>query len=114
MEVIAICAREEAMRDFRFCNSFRDAAGSVCRNISEGFERKVSGDIVNFFRYALASLAEVQDHLEECRTRSLLDRAGFERLWDLSEHAKATAINFKKVHEKRVQGEANRRPRTRR
>ena len=82
------------MRDFRFCNSFRDAAGSVCRNFSEGFTRATSVDIVQFFRYALASLAEVQDHLIECKTRGAIAGGEFRRLWDLTEHTKATAINF--------------------
>jgi four helix bundle protein len=85
----------------------------VCRNLSEGFERQLSGEIVQFFRYALASLAEVQDHLEECRTRTLIDSASFDRIWDLSEHAKATAINFKKVHEAKVQSQRRQRRRRR-
>jgi four helix bundle protein len=101
-EVNAICATDQCRNDFRFCNSFRDAAGSVCHNISEGFERKLSGDIVQFFRYALASLAEVQDHLEESLTRQVINRTRFDALWDLSEHTKAVTIRFKSVHDRKV------------
>jgi four helix bundle protein len=109
-EVIAICSREAVAADFRFCNSFRDAASSVCRNIAEGFGRFESGEIVLFFRYALASLAEVQDHLEECRHRRFLPPADFERLWDKSEHAKATAMKFMKPHQIRKRRPVARRP----
>ena len=99
-EVIAICANDRVRKRRRFCDSFEDAAGSVCRNISEGFSRFESGQIVQFFGYALASLAEVQDHLRECRSREFIDQARFDQLWDLAEHTKATILNFKRPHEK--------------
>ncbi len=70
-EVIAICARQQVSGDFKFCNGFRDAAGSVCRNVSEGFARYKPGEIVQFFRYALASLAELKDYLGECAPAAL-------------------------------------------
>jgi four helix bundle protein len=97
-EVHAICEIPAASRDLRFCDSFRDAIGSVCRNISEGFGRYSSPEIVKYFRYALASLEEVQDHLEECRIRKLTTPDSWERIHDLAEHTKATSINFMKPH----------------
>jgi four helix bundle protein len=93
--------------DFKFCNSFRDAIGSVCRNISEGFTRGGSCEIVQFFTYALASLAETEDHLEECRVRSVLDNNRFDRDWDLAEHVKATCRNFMKPHAERCRRTRN-------
>lgn len=101
-EVIALCERDRVGADADFCTSFRGAASSVCRNIAEGFGRFESGEIVSFFRYALASLAEVQDHLEECRRRRFLQPAEFDRLWDRSEHTKATAVKFMKPHQART------------
>ena len=62
VEVHAICARPVVQGDFRFCNSFRDACGSVCRNIAEGFARGIR---------------------------------------DLSEHTKASTLNFKKSQEQK-------------
>jgi four helix bundle protein len=97
-EVIAICAREPASRQLRFCDSFQDTAGSVCRNLAEGFARYESGEIVQFFRYALGSLAELQEHLEDCKARGLVDKHHFERLQDLSEHTKAATLKFMKPH----------------
>lgn len=99
-EVIAICAKPDVRKDRRFCEDFVAAAGSVCRNISEGFERFVDGEIVRFFRYALGSLGEVQDDLCECTARRVIDQAQFDRLWDLSEHTKATALKFMQSHQK--------------
>lgn len=97
-EVNAGCAIGEVERDRRFCQGFRDAAGSVCRNFAEGFDRFRSADIVQFFTYALASLAEVQDCLAECLTRQAIDQPRHDRLFDLSEHAKATALKFMRPH----------------
>jgi four helix bundle protein len=109
VEVVAICEHPRVVGDADFCNSCRRAMSSVCRNIAEGFGRYESGEIVTFFRYALASLAEVQDHLEECRQRRFIEAAEFDRLWDIAEHTKATAIKFMKPHEARVRRRAGRR-----
>jgi four helix bundle protein len=109
-EVYAICALEQVARHWKFCNSFTDAAGSICRNISEGFARGSSATIVQFFGYALGSIAEVQDHLIECRGQKRITPERFQRLWDLAEHTKATCINFRKPHQARLQ--ATRRKRT--
>jgi four helix bundle protein len=107
-EVNAICSMPKVAGDFKFCNSFRDAIGSVCRNISEGFTRGGSREIVQFFTYSLASLAESQDHLEECRIRSVIDKEQFDRAWDLTEHIKATCLNFMKPHEHRCRRRTSR------
>ena len=99
-EVNAICEIPSVAKHFSFCESFRDAAGSTCHNLAEGFARFKSGELAQFFRYGLASLAEVEDHLKECLTREFINQAEFDRLWDLAEHAKATALNFMRPHDK--------------
>jgi four helix bundle protein len=100
-EVNAICDAEAVRHDRKFCDGFRDAVGSACRNISEGFRRGGSCEIVQFFGDALASLGETQDYLEECVVRNLIDGPTHERLRDLSEHARATTIKFRKPHAER-------------
>jgi four helix bundle protein len=112
-DVIAISAKKEVATDFKFCTGFRDTAGSVCRNISEGFARYESADIVRFFRYALASLAELKDYFNECRKRGLVDDADLANLLDRCEHAKATALNFMKPHERKRHERRSRRSPTR-
>ena len=97
-EVIAICETKVLAHDPRFCNGFRDAAGSVCRNISEGFSRYESAQIVQFFRYALASLSEVKDYLRESAARGVITPAELGCLLDRCEHAKATALKFMRPH----------------
>jgi four helix bundle protein len=97
-EVLTLCAREQIKDDQRFCTGFRDAAGSVCRNLAEGFARYESGEIVQFFRYALGSLAEVKDYLNECQARGALEAAELAHLVDRCDHAKATATNFMRPH----------------
>jgi four helix bundle protein len=69
--------------------------------LAEGFARFNSGELAQFFRYGLASLAEVEDHLKECLTREFINQAEFDRIWDLAEHAKATALNFMSPHDNR-------------
>jgi four helix bundle protein len=88
---------------FRFCDDFAEAAGSVCHNLSEGFLRFSSAEIVRFFTYSLSSLGEVQDYLDECVARSFITKEELERLLDLTEHVKATSLNFVKPHLERLE-----------
>ena len=100
-EVHAICAQERVAERRRFCDGFTEAMGSVCRNISEGFARFESGFIVQFFNYALASLAEVEDYLRECQTRKFIDDARFDADLGLLEHTRAKTLRFKQYHERK-------------
>jgi four helix bundle protein len=108
-QVNRVCEHPRVANDFRFCEGFRDAAGSVCRNISEGFARFDSGWIVQFFGFALASLAEVKDYLYESETRGIIDKAEFERLLDRCEHTKATTTKFMKPHLAKVRNKSKQR-----
>jgi four helix bundle protein len=58
-------ASPRAERDFRFVSQLRDCAGRVAPNISEGFHRFGLAESAQFLRYALASLAEAQDWLDD-------------------------------------------------
>ena len=101
-QVHAICAQEAVVRHLRFCDGFTEAAGSVCRNISEGFGRFESAPIVQFFGYALGSLAEVEDYLRECVTRDFIDEARFQEVSKLAEHTRAVTLNFSQYHQKKL------------
>ena len=109
----AICAIPRVAGHFRFCNDFAEAAGSVCHNLSEGFIRFSSAEIVRFFTYSLASLGEVQDYLEECVTRSFITKEELARLLDLTEHVKATSLNFVKPHRERLERQRREKRRSR-
>jgi len=109
-EVIAICAQGIVARHFKFCDGFIDAAGTVCRNLIEGYARGDSGQIVQFFGYALGSLGEVQDYLRDSLHRQFIDRERFVRLNDLAEHVRATTLRFREHHRRRRE-ERSRRPR---
>ena len=98
----AICAQGTAARCFRFCEGFTEAAGSVCRNISEGFGRFESAQIVQFFSYALGSLAEVEDYLRECVTRNLIDEGHYQQVSKLAEHTRALTLNFSLYHQNKL------------
>jgi four helix bundle protein len=63
--ILKLTSTGPASRDERFRSNTDDAAGSVCRNLREGFYRFNPGEFLNFTRYAQASLAEVGEQLEE-------------------------------------------------
>jgi four helix bundle protein len=107
-DVISVCGTERVAREFKFRENFLSAAGSVCNNISEGFGRFGSAEILRFFGYALASLAEVQDQLNESRDRKFIDADAFDRYWDKSEHIRASMLNFMKPHQEKVRNRRTR------
>lgn len=92
--VIALTSGERADLDRRFCQSIRSAAGSVCRNLAEGFARRNDREFAQFIRIALGSLAEVDDHLHEATQRRLLTVDEFARLQRLDDHVKASATKL--------------------
>jgi four helix bundle protein len=104
--VCAICDQEKVARHYKFCDGFTEAAGSVCRNISEGFGRGGSPSIAQFCGYALGSVAEVADYLQECHTRRFIDKGRLEELLELLEHARATTQKFKAYHERKAKSAA--------
>jgi four helix bundle protein len=103
-EVIEITSSPPANRDLRFCDSFSNAAGSVCRLLSEGFARFKPRDFANYVRMALGSLAETEDHIGEAVDKQYIDRTRFDRMWDLSEHTKASSTNLLKYLQRRDSG----------
>jgi len=112
-EVNEICSIPKVAKDCEFCDSFRGTAGSVCRNMAEGFTRFASAHIVQFFGYALASIGELEDHLEECRTRAFVDQTKYEQLTDRAEHAKASALKFIRPHVEKLRSQKTTRRRKR-
>ena len=63
--VYAITASGTAVGDARFCNQIRDATGSICRNIAEGFGRYRHKEFAQFLSIARGSLFELSDHLRD-------------------------------------------------
>ena len=112
-EVLAICAQEAVCEHRKFCDGFTDAAGSICRNISEGFARFSSAMIVQFFGYAVASLAEVEDYLRECHQRRFIDAPRFDADQALLEHTRAKTLKFMRFHQQRVSRDRSQRRRRR-
>ena len=59
----AIGRNQSWQKDFRLCGQIQGAAISVMANIAEGFVRHSDKEFVQFLFVAVASAAEVQNHL---------------------------------------------------
>jgi four helix bundle protein len=64
-EVYGLTASGTIVRDFKSRSQLRDAAGAIAPNIAEGFRRGSSTDNARFVTYALTSLDETQDRLDD-------------------------------------------------
>ena len=105
--IIAFTARAPARTDGRFCSGIRDAVGSVCRNLAEGFERYHHRQFAFFVRVALGSLGETDDQLEEAYQRGYLSPAELDELRRLGQRARLT---LKGLLRHLTRSEAPRRP----
>jgi four helix bundle protein len=85
--VIALVARSEVARDFKYCNQVLDASRSAASNVAEGYKRYSHGQFGQFLDVSLASIAEVQSLLEEARLRHFITPREFGDLWQLSVRA---------------------------
>ena len=69
----------KAQSDLRFRDQLFEAAASIEANIAEGFARFVPGELANFLRYALGSLAECRTRLDDGVARGHFRPADIER-----------------------------------
>ena len=95
-EVCAFTESGPASRDFKYRNQIRDAAGSACRNTSEGFDRFRPAEFARFLEFARGSLGEIQDGLIEAHQRQFITGELFDRLWILSKRAIGANTNLMK------------------
>ena len=72
--VYALTDRPSVRREFAFRDQLNDAVASPSRNIAEGFRRYRPRDFSRFLTIAAASIAEVENHLEDGVDRKLFAR----------------------------------------
>jgi four helix bundle protein len=58
--------------DLRLQSQIADAAGSICRNIAEGFKRRSHREFARYLEHATSSLAELEDGILDARMRGHL------------------------------------------
>ena len=93
-EFIPFLERPPANRDRRFCEDAIDAVTSPGRNIAEGFEKYGHTEFAKYVLIAKGSLGETQTNLITARDRGFMPLDDFERLWKLSEVAKAATTGL--------------------
>lgn len=62
-EIFLLSGKGPFIKDFRFKNQLRSAAGSVMDNIAEGFERSSRLEFINFLSIAKGSAGETRSQL---------------------------------------------------
>jgi four helix bundle protein len=73
----------------RFRAQWTDAAGSVCRNVAEGFGRRSHRDFARYLDQAISSLKEVEDGIVEAEMCGYLTA---QQVSDLNRLARRTAV----------------------
>lgn len=85
--VYRLTDRSSVRREFAFRDQLNDAAASPSRNIAEGFRRFRPRDFSRFLTIAAASVAEVENHLEDGVDRNLFARGEIEEALALCRRA---------------------------
>jgi four helix bundle protein len=58
--------------DLKLRSQITDAAGSICRNIAEGFRRRSHRDFARYLEHATSSLSELEDGILDAQMRGHL------------------------------------------
>ncbi|MFQ5902137.1 MAG: four helix bundle protein [Candidatus Binatia bacterium] len=83
--VYGLSSRGKFARDFGLRDQMRRAAASIMSHIAEGFESQSQPLFIQFLRRAKASAGEVKAQLYVALDASYLDRAEFDRLFELTD-----------------------------
>ncbi len=79
-EIFSITNLEPFVRDFRFRDQIRAAAGSVMDNIAEGFEESGQFEFVNFLGIAKGSAGKVRSQLYRAYDQEYISNHELENL----------------------------------
>ncbi len=74
-EVYRLTVSGPIARDFKLCSQLRGAVGRIPNHLAEGFRRSSSIDNARFVVYAITSLDEAQDWLDDGVERGHFDEA---------------------------------------
>ena len=94
-QIVAATSAGSFAQDYRLGNQVRAAANSASANIAEGFKRFHPKEFAQFLKYARASLAEINVHLDDARDRRHIDSAEHAAL---TKQAARTAIACARLH----------------
>ena len=95
VEAMAVSARAEEARDYRFCDQLRASTRSAPANIAEGFGRYGHGDFARFCDIAIASFTETENHLRVARHDGYLSVGDYKALLLLIRRARTATIRLK-------------------
>jgi four helix bundle protein len=95
-EILRLARCPPMANDFDFKDQIVSAAASAPSNIAEGFDLYRHGRFSYHVEVAMASLAELKNHLEDGHKRGYLDAATFDSLESLRDEAKRTATGLYK------------------
>ncbi len=83
--VFALTSNETFVKDFRFRDQIRAAAGSVMDNIAEGFERGGNKKLMMFLSYSKGSAGEVRSQCYRALDFEYISESEFNDLMQKSE-----------------------------
>ena len=93
--VMAVSARADDARDYRFRDQLRASALSAPANIAEGFGRYGHGDFARFCDIAVGSLTETESHLKVACREGYLSASDYKSLLFLIRRARTATIRLK-------------------
>ena len=95
-DVFKITCKEVFRRDLDLRSQLRAAAGSVKRNIAEGFGRRTHKDMAHLFHISLASIYEVEDELREALDKGYVTAEEIIRALNLCKRTFSATSRFRR------------------
>ena len=92
--MLAIVARPDVRKDFKYCDQCKDAARSAASNIAEGFGRFKHKEFAQFLDYSIGSIKELHDLLIDGHSRGYVTQHELTAGIQLSKRAKAACVSL--------------------
>lgn len=94
LSVFLLSQKESFLKEYKFKEQIKSAAGSVMDNIAEGFDRASRLEFVNFLGIAKGSCGEVKSQLYRALDQSFIIESEFRTLYDQYEGLSARITAF--------------------
>jgi len=95
-DVFKIINQGKFQKDFSLKDQIWRAAGSVMDNVAEGFDDGSTREFIKFLGYSQRSCGEVQSQLYRAMDCGYIDRAMFERVYQLAGECRKQIKGFRK------------------
>lgn len=105
LKTSVVCEKLKLMKEFRFAEQMRSAAGSIMDNIAEGFERNSRLEFINSLSISKGEAGELKSQFYRALIDNHINQEEFAQLYELADkQTRRTASFIKYLNQSTIKG----------